>query len=142
MDESRRDGAFYGSRRGGALYGLCRGGALVSGVVRLRRSSDVRATIRSGASAGGPGAVVHARRRGDDDPSRMTVVAGRRLGNAVTRNRAKRRLRAAVRDAPVRRGFDVVLVARPGAVSADYGTLSRTLAASVERALARSEGSR
>jgi ribonuclease P protein component len=45
----------------------------------------------------------------------MAAVAGRKIGGAVQRNRARRILRAAWREAALRgiEGVDVVLVARP-----------------------------
>lgn len=57
--------------------------------------------------------------------NRCGIVAGRRLGNAVVRNKVKRRLRAMVSNIAVREGWDVVLVARKAAVGADYHTLER-----------------
>jgi ribonuclease P protein component len=50
----------------------------------------------------------------DQGPTRFAVSAGRRIGNAVQRNRAKRLLREAVRAIlqEVKPGWDVVLVAR------------------------------
>jgi ribonuclease P protein component len=41
-------------------------------------------------------------------------VAGRAVGNAVARNRAKRRLREAVSLAPIRDGHDYVVIAGAG----------------------------
>lgn len=56
-------------------------------------------------------------RRADEGPSRLGVVASRKIGGAVERNRVKRLLREAFRKAkgliPPR--FDVVIIARPGA---------------------------
>jgi ribonuclease P protein component len=48
---------------------------------------------------------------GEPGPPRVAVVAGRKVGSAVRRNRAKRRLREAVAGAPVRAGFDYLVVA-------------------------------
>lgn len=79
---------------------------------------------------------------GIGDVSRVTVVAGRRLGNAVTRNRAKRRLRAAVAETALPPGFDFVVTARPEALTADYAVLCRTVAAAVTRAVGHAEGAR
>jgi len=90
----------------------------------------VFATRRASASAV---AVVHARRRSDARPSRVTVVAGKALGAAVTRNRAKRRLRAALRAVSVPPGMDLVVVARDGALTADFSVLCERLAAQLER---------
>ena len=63
----------------------------------------------------------------------------RRLGNAVTRNRLKRRLRsiwAHVKDLAA--GLDVVLIAKPGAQNASYAELRNAL----ERSIAVAAGGR
>lgn len=63
--------------------------------------------------------LVAATPEGRDQSGRVAFVAGKKLGNAVLRNRAKRVLRATVRrsDGPWR-GHDVVLIARPGLATA------------------------
>ncbi|MFA5044251.1 MAG: ribonuclease P protein component [Kiritimatiellia bacterium] len=62
---------------------------------------------------------------GEDGALRLGVVAGRRVGPAVIRNRAKRRLREAFRlNRPGFQGrMDVVLVARPAVIKAKWGDL-------------------
>ena len=66
---------------------------------------------------------------GEDAALRLGVVASRRVGPAVTRNRAKRRLREAFR--LNRHAFqgrmDVVLVARPAVIKAEWGDLVQEL---------------
>jgi len=69
-----------------------------------------------------------------DGPSRFGFTAGVALGNAVVRNRLKRRLREAVRSLPVSSGWDVVVNGRRGAGEADYWRLRRELAELMERA--------
>lgn len=61
------------------------------------------------------GALVTAHVRATGAPTRCGLVAGRGLGPAVARNRARRLLREAWKGLVhrVRPGFDVVLVARP-----------------------------
>ncbi|MFA5366851.1 MAG: ribonuclease P protein component [Dehalococcoidia bacterium] len=59
--------------------------------------------------------------------NRYGIVAGRRLGGAVVRNKAKRRLRAAVSEIAIREGWDIVLVARKAAVETDYHTLEKAV---------------
>lgn len=50
---------------------------------------------------------------GQPDLIRYGLVAGKRIGNAVQRNRIKRRLRAALAAAPLEPGFDYVLIPNP-----------------------------
>ncbi len=81
---------------------------------RLSRSDDVRRALKEGQRRSGGLMAVHGRARvpQDSDGARLTVVASRRAGNAVQRNRAKRLLREAARSQHWRTGYDVVLVAR------------------------------
>ena len=66
--------------------------------------------------------VAHAavRAPGGADRPRVAVIASRRVGGAVQRNRAKRLLREAVRGLPLRADVDLVLVARPACLSARF----------------------
>ena len=83
-----------------------------------------RADFLQAASARRHGAgsfMLQARFRADDQPPRVGYTASKKIGNAVARNRAKRRLRAAVHEAlrPLAQvGWDYVLVARPQATIA------------------------
>ncbi|MDX1619725.1 MAG: ribonuclease P protein component [Nitriliruptorales bacterium] len=86
---------------------------------RLRRSQDIAAVFQSGRHRAGPLAVCHVRDRDDQGPTRLTVVASRKVGTAVARNRAKRLLREAARTLEWRRGQDVVLVARASCAEAN-----------------------
>ncbi len=59
---------------------------------------------------------------------RVAFVAGKKVGNAVTRNRSKRVLRAAVaRAGGPWPGADVVLIARPGTASAPPSGLDEAI---------------
>ncbi len=95
-------------------------------IERLTGSADVRRVLRQGQRRSGRLMGVHGLQRTPPDGSttRLTVVASRRVGNAVERNRAKRLLREAARGQVWRVGLDIVLVARSGCASSGLGPVS------------------
>lgn len=68
-----------------------------------------------------PGMMVQGRERRDGDPTiRVGFTCSKKVGNAVARNRAKRRLRAVARDVlndAGQSGWDYVLIGRGGQTS-------------------------
>ena len=84
-----------------------------------RRGEFLRAAVK-GRKAARPGLVLQAlpSGAGDDRPLRVGFTATKKIGGAVVRNRAKRRLRAAAQAILPqlgKPGFDYVLIARNGA---------------------------
>ncbi len=57
--------------------------------------------------------------------TRFGFVVSKRIGNSVTRNKVKRRLREAARLSSVQPGWDVVFIARRGCEKAKYQQLKR-----------------
>ena len=96
----------------------------VSFLTLAKRADFLRAA--SARRQGTAGFLLQARARGDtDNHVRVGFTASKKIGNAVLRNRAKRRLRALVRQVMptlAQPGWDYVLVARPEA------TVSRAFA--------------
>ncbi|MES1157430.1 MAG: ribonuclease P protein component [Alphaproteobacteria bacterium] len=89
-----------------------------------RRSQFLQ--VRQGAKAVRPTLIVEALRRAPDGPARLGLTASKKIGNAVVRNRARRRLREAARQVLPRLGqpgVDYVLVARQATPDADWATL-------------------
>ena len=66
--------------------------------------------------------------------SRYGFSVSRRLGNAVTRNRVKRRLREILRLTPLKPGWDIIFIARPSAASTDYESLNKSVRDLLSRA--------
>jgi len=77
-----------------------------------------------------PGLVLQARDRGDGGPARVGFTVTRKVGNAVTRNRVRRRLREAVRltmPPLARPGFDYVVIGRLGTIARPFDLLREDL---------------
>lgn len=67
---------------------------------------------------------------------RIGVVAGRSIGGAVQRNRAKRHMRAAIGPliASIQPGWDLMVIARPPIKQAEFGQIQSALASLLKRA--------
>jgi ribonuclease P protein component len=78
-----------------------------------------------------PGFVLLVRPREDGDPAmRLGITVTKKVGNAVVRNRMKRRFRALGRDLlPIHgiAGADHVLIGRNGGIERDYALLHEEL---------------
>lgn len=112
---------------------------MLSTAHRVRTATDFSHTVRSGARSGCRNLVLYAVGTETGTPSRFGFIVSKNVGNAVTRNLVKRRLREAAASALVQRpvGLDVVVRALPPAAAANWPQLSadfeRCLASSVKR---------
>jgi ribonuclease P protein component len=92
---------------------------------RLRQLADFIATA-SGAKAHATGFVLQSRERRDQAPPRVGFTVSKKVGNAVERNRVRRRLREVVRLAgadDMQAGRDYVLVGRRAALDLGFDKL-------------------
>jgi ribonuclease P protein component len=103
---------------------------------RLRDSDDFRRTVRSGRRSGGAALVVHLLvDAASPTPPRVGFVVSKAVGNAVVRNRVKRRLRHVVKDclAQVPAPATLVVRALPPAAELDSAELRAELTRCLQR---------
>jgi len=103
----------------------------------LRKRADFLAAARA-RRQGTATMMVQGRDRRDGDPGiRVGFTCSKKVGNAVARNRAKRRLRAVAREIVPARGqpgWDYVLIGRAGETGArPFDDLRRDLAFALDR---------
>jgi ribonuclease P protein component len=90
----------------------------------LKKNYEFRRLYQKGKSVAAPCLVVYCRsNRGQDN--RLGITVSNKVGNAVTRNRIRRRLREIYRldEGNFIRGMDLVIVARVRSAAADYDRL-------------------
>ena len=95
--------------------------------VPLKLNHVFRRLYARGDSAVGRFVVVYAKRSGSDQ-NRLGITTGAKLGRAVDRNRARRRIRETYRlnESRLKRGYDIVIVARSAAIDGDFQEMQRS----------------
>jgi ribonuclease P protein component len=106
---------------------------------RLRRRADFRAAS-SGTRTSAGGFVLQARLRDDDGGVRVGFTVSRQVGNAVERNRVRRRLREIVKLAGdveasegMRNGHDYVVIGRRAALTLPFADIQRQFGTALRR---------
>jgi ribonuclease P protein component len=92
---------------------------------RLTQRADFLAAA-TGLKVAGAAFVLQARRRDDEGPVRFGFTVSKKVGNAVERNRVRRRLREIVRLAGTERtraGHDYVLIGRRAALALPFARM-------------------
>jgi ribonuclease P protein component len=107
---------------------------------RLRKRTEFEACYASGVRVSGRHLVLFLRSDPAASRPRIGISVSKRVGDAVVRNRVKRRLRELFRRTRAKlldRPVEIAVNARPSAANAPFEELSRDYAATLQKALAR-----
>jgi ribonuclease P protein component len=109
---------------------------MASAQARLKRRAEFLRAAGSGKKTATPGLVLQCYARGDADPVRLGFTVTNKVGNAVMRNRTRRRLREAARltlreQAPA--GVDLVLIGRNETAARPFTALMDDLRQAMRR---------
>ncbi len=102
---------------------------------RMRQRADFLAAA-SGTKVPAAAFVLQARQRSDSGPPRCGFTVSKKVGNAVERNRVRRRLREIVRlagAAHMRAGHDYVLIGRRAALEAPFARMTQDFEGALRR---------
>ena len=103
---------------------------------RLKQRADFLKTA-AGTRVPAAGFVLQLRDRGDVLPTRVGFTVSKKVGNAVERNRVRRRLREVVRlfgEGRMHSGYDYVLVGRQAALSLPFDRITNDFDRALKRA--------
>jgi ribonuclease P protein component len=117
--------------------------AKVAAMERLKRRNDFRAVAQAagqgtqqGARAHASAFILQARARAQAGPPRVGFTVSKQVGNAVERNRVRRRLRELIRLAPpaaLSPGHDYVLIGRRAALKVAFDAMMKELSGALRR---------
>jgi ribonuclease P protein component len=102
---------------------------------RLRQRADFLAAA-TGTKVPAAAFVLQARKRTDDGPVRLGFTVSKKVGNAIERNRVRRRLREIVRLSDTHRmqsGHDYVLVGRRAALKVPFARIAEDFQSALRR---------
>jgi ribonuclease P protein component len=109
---------------------------MCAAVPTLKTSPDFQRIARSGKKWVAPAFILQIAKTNEGQAFRLGLTASRKVGNAVIRNRAKRRLREMVRvilkDNPMT-GIEIVLIAKTAAADYDFTRMTEDFKKGIEK---------
>lgn len=112
---------------------------MLAGANRITSGSDYKAVVRRGLRFVGPHTVTYVRKSREGVPVRFGFIVAKNVGGAVSRNRVRRRLKAASYEilSSVRPGTDIVVRALPTSLDASWPVLKSELSEAIVKGGAR-----
>ncbi|HLS67225.1 MAG TPA: ribonuclease P protein component [Pseudogracilibacillus sp.] len=96
---------------------------------RVKKNSEFQAVIQSGKSFANREFVIYYKEKQDGNHFRVGISVGKKLGNAVTRNRLKRLIREAFRELEqnISPKVDIIIIARQNSVGLPYERVKKSI---------------
>ncbi len=94
----------------------------------IKKSAEFQRVSRLGEKWVSSSFIVRLLKRKDNNPLRLGLIVTKKIGNAVVRNRMKRRFRAIARlsDSFDRlKGYDLVLIGRASAIEREFSLMEK-----------------
>lgn len=96
---------------------------------RIKKNEEFQYTFKAGKSFANRQLVIYYAEKPEQEHFRIGLSVGKKIGNAVTRNRIKRYLRQAFQelDADIKNQYDIVIIARQPTKNMDFHEIKKSL---------------
>ncbi|GIO23992.1 ribonuclease P protein component [Oceanobacillus sp. J11TS1] len=96
---------------------------------RIKKNEEFQATFKHGKSFANRQLVIYYRKKEDQNHFRVGLSVGKKIGNAVVRNRIKRLLRASFQELEqdIKPYYDIVIIARIPTRTMSYEMMKKSL---------------
>lgn len=89
---------------------------------RIKKSSEIEQVMKNGRSKANPYFIVYKYKKTDNENFRIAISVGKKIGNAVERNKVKRYIRNVTTEhkQTIDSNYDYFVIARKGVKELDY----------------------
>lgn len=96
---------------------------------RIKKNKEFQEIFRTGQSFANRELVIYYRKKNDQKHFRVGISVGKKIGNAVTRNRIKRYIRECFihLEDNLKQEYDIIIIARNQSVYLSYERLCKSL---------------
>ncbi|MGL4335914.1 MAG: ribonuclease P protein component [Turicibacter sp.] len=96
---------------------------------RVKKSKEIEHIMRKGRSKSTPYFIVYKIQKVENKNFRVAISVGKKIGNAVTRNKVKRYIRNVMNNNKenINETYDYFIIARKGVADLDHDTFTKNL---------------